>query len=183
MAHQTYDLTILDGPSKFSLVTSLADGNWKNRREVFFSASPTGTSVLSRIPPSIKMPVFINRLERESGSGESWLIRGIWNIPRHDREIRRALERSAVEIEGYYQTTTPRDGYLRINEIGFATIDDTLKILGLRVDNQSNELIVTISQPFSSLSESLIDKLLEEARRLREEKYPNKGDVDLRFRP
>lgn len=69
---------IVGGPSKFDLMISLMHGDCQNRQAVQFDLKPD--QVLQPSPEikilGLKMNFWINRIEREDGSGEKWNIVG-----------------------------------------------------------------------------------------------------------
>lgn len=76
---------ITGGPSKFDLMLALFDGNSEHRRLVAFRTKEEfpGTA----LPPAFyQVQVIVNKIEREDGSGENWLVAGEvlanWLLPK-----------------------------------------------------------------------------------------------------
>ena len=79
---------IIGGPSKFDLMLCLFDNNIPDRQRM----AGFVLSGLGNFPHDF----IINGVEREDGSGEKWLIRGVRN------------GRSAEQMKGYYNTQNRR---------------------------------------------------------------------------
>jgi len=90
----TTQINIVDGPSKFDLMTALFV--WKPERlRVEFKADDGAIYKAS-----------INACEAEDGSGECWIIRG------YAIDASSVRSRSAESYEGFFRTNT-RAGFLR----------------------------------------------------------------------
>ena len=88
----TSDINIVNGPSKFDLMTALFI--WQPQRpEVEFTAENNAV-----------FPAIINALESENGSGEDWIIRGFATYGNSGN--------SRLKFTGYYSTRA-RKGWLR----------------------------------------------------------------------
>lgn len=67
---------ITDGPSMWSLILALYDGNCAHRREVAFSIQdPQQEPEELSLPP---ISCVINGTEREDGSSDNWLFKGYY---------------------------------------------------------------------------------------------------------
>ena len=85
---------IVDGPAKWDFCLALFDGDSNHRRKVGFTITVNNF----RDP----VQVFINKVGREDGSGESWLFWGY---------VAEGL-RPEPEVYGYFSTKTRR-GWLK----------------------------------------------------------------------
>jgi len=90
---------IIDGPSKFDLMLSLFDGDIQHRRIAKFT-----------LAGDAEIRVFVDSIEREDGSGESWNITG--NI--HGRVISTALMKAYGEKFEMYFSTKKRKGTITL---------------------------------------------------------------------
>jgi len=88
---------IVNGPSKWDLMLALLDGDCTSRRRVVFSLQ----SEKNKSMPVPDQEFIINGIDREDGSGEGWLIRGISTAP-HDKRM-----------QAYFSTKT-RHGWLKL---------------------------------------------------------------------
>jgi hypothetical protein len=106
---QTFEIS--DGPSKFDVMVSLMDranvGSDKRRSAKFTVAHGAA---------SLSIKVFINSLEREDGSGESWLFKAHIDRTEMSLDISRSttlqqFARDLKAVHGYYNMRT-RHGWI-----------------------------------------------------------------------
>jgi hypothetical protein len=82
--------SVIDGPSKFDLMVSLFVGS---------NAAGSQSEVYFTLEDGFRVPVRINGIEREDGSGESWCITGYFG---------------QVRASGYFSTSR-RHGYIEFS--------------------------------------------------------------------
>lgn len=120
---------IVNGPSKFDLMTALFKGDFQNRENVVFILkqevpvpAPTtpdttgGRKVIDQIVAvrarktgenGDAITILINSVEREDGSGEEWSFKGYQRMSSGDSR--------SGEVRGHYSTKS-RSGWISHNE-------------------------------------------------------------------
>ena len=100
--------TILRGPTKLELMLALFDNTMENGRTVTFlvgngAARTHDDSGRELITGATRVTVAINEVSRESGDGDSWMIKGY--IPGTNTVILDGGTGAVVpRVEGYYNT-------------------------------------------------------------------------------
>lgn len=93
---------ITDGPSKWDLMLALFDGDAQHRRWHVFTVSDPQASPREKTS-NLGMPILVNGLAREDGSGENWLFNGEWD----DGTI------AQNKVRGFFSTKT-RKGWIEL---------------------------------------------------------------------
>jgi hypothetical protein len=105
MAPQANEITIVGGPSKFDLMVSLFGTN-REKRTVYFDVVGPVSGI------RVSAEFVIAAVEREDGSGESWLIQG-WRLTRYVQNREWAIRtEELVPFKGYFSTKSRR-GHLK----------------------------------------------------------------------
>jgi len=94
------EYVIIRGPSKFDLSTAFFDKYEGKRRPVKFGVKDTSGTQTE--PEEVELEVFINLLQWEDGSGESWCFKG-WLFGSHP------------SVSGYFRTDR-RTGFVTMRE-------------------------------------------------------------------
>ena len=98
MAQEEYQ--IIDGPSKMDLMLGLFDNSNKHPRTVEFTIAPVIVNVLPDVlGEKEQVSVFVDSVQAEDGSGESWNICGRCADKRGKVKIYFSTQRRAGHLE------------------------------------------------------------------------------------